>query len=76
MSGAPKHFFDTVYYPCLDHVADRPYGLWVDGNNDTVGATTSVEKVAAGMSITGAIDAAARERTYELGGTLAATLME
>ena len=37
MSGALKHFFDTVYYPSLDHVAGRPYGLWVHGNNDTVG---------------------------------------
>ena len=52
-----KHFFDTVYYPSLDHVSGRPYGLWVHGNNDTV-------------------DAAVRERAYELGGTLAATLMQ
>jgi hypothetical protein len=57
----------------------------VHGNNDTVGATTSVEKVATGLSlvkaadvleITGPIDARIRERAYELGGTLAATLME
>ena len=84
MSGALKHFFDTVYYPSLDHVAGRPYGLWVHGNNDTVGARTAVEKVATGLSlakaadvleITGAIDAGVRERAYELGGTLAATLM-
>jgi multimeric flavodoxin WrbA len=85
MSGALKHFFDTVYYPSLDHVAGRPYGLWVHGNNDTVGAATAVEKVATGLSLTkaadvleavGGIDAAMRERAYELGGTLAATLME
>jgi multimeric flavodoxin WrbA len=85
MSGALKHFFGTVYYASLDHVAGRPYGLWVHGNNDTVGATTAVEKVATGLSlakavdvleITGAIDAGVRERAYELGGTLAATLME
>ena len=85
MSGALKHFFDTVYYPSLDHVAGRPYGLWVHGNNDTVGAATAVEKVATGLSlvkaadvleITGAVDARARERAYELGGTLAATVME
>jgi len=23
LSGATKHFFDTVYYPSLDHVAGR-----------------------------------------------------
>ena len=82
-SGALKHFFDTVYYPSLDHVAGCPYSLWVHGNNDAVGATTAVEKVATGLSlakaadaleITGAIDAGVRERAYELGGTLAATL--
>ncbi|HEX4395377.1 MAG TPA: NAD(P)H-dependent oxidoreductase [Mycobacterium sp.] len=85
MSGALKHFFDTVYYPTLDHVAGRPYGVWVHGNNDTVGAVSSVEKVATGLSlakaadaleITGVIGAGARERAYQLGGTLAATLME
>ena len=85
MSGALKHFFDTVYYPVLDYVAGRPYGLWVHGNNDTVGAAKAVEKVATGLSlakaadvleITGAIDAKVRERAYELGGTLAAMLME
>jgi multimeric flavodoxin WrbA len=84
MSGALKHFFDTVYYPSLDHVAGRPYGLWVHGNNDTVGAVNAVEKLATGLAltkaadavqITGALDAAVRQRAYELGGTLAATLM-
>ena len=29
------HFFGTVYCPSLDHIAGRPYGLFVDGNNDT-----------------------------------------
>ncbi len=85
MSGALKHFFDTVYYPSLDHVAGRPYGLWVHGNNDTVGAANAVDKVATGLAlnkaadvleVVGAIDAGVRERAYELGGTLAATLME
>lgn len=85
MSGALKHFFDTVYYPSLDHVAGRPYGLWVHGNNDTVGAINAVEKLATGLAlakaadaleVTGAIDAGVRERAYELGGTLAATLMD
>lgn len=84
MSGALKHFFDTVYYPILDHVADRPYGLWVHGNNDTAGAVSAVERLATGLSltkaadvveITGGVDAAARASAYELGGTLAATLM-
>jgi multimeric flavodoxin WrbA len=85
MSGALKHFFDTVYYPSLDYVAGRPYGLWVHGNNDTVGAVNAVEKLATGLALTkaadvleviGTVDARARERAYELGGTLAAVLMD
>lgn len=85
MSGALKHFFDTVYYPSLDHVAGRPYGLWVHGNNDTVGAASAVDKIVTGLAlvkaadvleVTGAVDGSVRERAYELGGTLAATLME
>ncbi|KUH98662.1 flavodoxin [Mycolicibacterium acapulense] len=85
MSGALKHFFDTVYYPSLDHVGGRPYGVWVHGNNDTVGAVNAVDKLATGLALTraadalevvGGVDAGMRERAYELGGTLAATLME
>ncbi|MFN6554177.1 flavodoxin family protein [Mycolicibacterium septicum] len=85
MSGALKHFFDTVYYPSLDHVAGRPYGLWVHGNNDTVGAASAVDKIVTGLAlvkaadvleVTGVVDGSVRERAYELGGTLAATLME
>ena len=51
-ANALKHFFDTVYYPSLDHVAGRPYGLWVHGNNDTVGAASAVEKLATGLALT------------------------
>ncbi len=85
MSGALKHFFDTVYYPALDYVAGRPYGLWVHGNNDTAGAVTAVEKIATGLGlaksaealqITGGVDAAVRRSAYELGATMAAVLME
>jgi hypothetical protein len=80
-----KHFFDTVYYPSLDHVAGRPYGLWVHGNDDTVGAAAAVQKLATGLSlakvadvleVAGPVDSGVRERAYELGGTLAATLMQ
>jgi hypothetical protein len=69
----------------LDQVAGRPYGLWGHGNNDTVGAANAVDKVATGLALNkaadvleviGTIDAGVRERAYELGGTLAATLME
>lgn len=85
MSGALKHFFDQVYYPCLDATVRRPYGLWVHGNNDTTGAVRAVESIATGMSwrrayppveVIGAVDRAALDACRELGGTLAATLAE
>ncbi|TXI36101.1 MAG: flavodoxin family protein [Mycobacterium sp.] len=85
MSGALKYFFDAVYYPVLDYVCDRPYGLWVHGNDDTTGAVSSVQRIATGMGlavaatpleVAGGLDADVRGRAYELGGTLAAHLMK
>lgn len=83
MSGALKHFFDTTYYPCLDAIAGRPYGMWVHGNNDTTGAVTAISKIVTGWALeqvsaaveVTAVDKSARDSCYELGGTLAATLM-
>ncbi|WP_211325152.1 flavodoxin family protein [Williamsia limnetica] len=82
MSGALKHFFDTVYYPVLGSVTGRPYGLWVHGNNDTAGAITSIQKLATGLELEAAaapleiteLSGRAREACYELGAVLAATL--
>src|SRR5690349_21015812 len=42
ISGALKHFFDQIYYPCLDATRRRPYGLYVHGNSDTTGAVRAV----------------------------------
>ncbi|SHM97378.1 flavodoxin family protein [Cryptosporangium aurantiacum] len=83
MSGALKHFFDQIYYPCLDAKAGTPFGVWVHGNNDTSGALRGIEtittglgwqQVAAPVTITGAPDKAAREACWELGATVAASL--
>jgi multimeric flavodoxin WrbA len=49
MSGALKHFFDQVYYPCLTATVGRPFGLWVHGNNDTTGAIKAVEVITTGL---------------------------
>jgi len=49
MSGALKHFFDQIYYPCLDATVRRPYGLYVHGNSDTTGAVRAVEAIAQGL---------------------------
>ncbi len=49
ISGALKHFFDQIYYPCLDATTGRPYGLYVHGNNDTGGAVKAVEVITTGL---------------------------
>ncbi|GGC60336.1 flavodoxin family protein [Hoyosella rhizosphaerae] len=85
MSGALKHFFDTVYYPSIDDVAGRPFGAWVHGNQDTVGAVKSIEKITTGLALSlvakplefyGTPDSSMREQCYELGATLAVTISE
>jgi len=84
MSGALKHFFDCVYYPCLEATIGRPYALYVHGGSDTTGAVRSVETIATGLkwkrlrepvTVTGAADVAAREACWELGASTAASLM-
>lgn len=84
MSGALKHFFDTVYYPCLDATARRPYGLWVHGNDDVAGAVRAVRAIAGGLGwtqvaqpleVAGPVDATVREACQELGATVAAALL-
>ncbi|MBL8774448.1 MAG: flavodoxin family protein [Acidimicrobiales bacterium] len=83
MSGALKHFFDLVYYPCLDATGGRPYGLYVHGNDDTSGAVRAVATITAGLGwklaqpvleVTGSPDAAALDAAWELGASLAALL--
>ncbi|TDV41477.1 flavodoxin family protein [Actinophytocola oryzae] len=84
MSGALKVFFDQIYYPCLDATRGRPYGLYVHGNNDTVGATRGIESITTGLgwkkaadvvSVTGDPSAPATRACWELGATVAASLM-
>ncbi|MGW2211863.1 flavodoxin family protein [Streptomyces sp. NPDC001781] len=83
MSGALKHFFDQIYYPCLDDTRGRPFGYWVHGGNDVTGAVRSVETVATGLgwrraaepvTVTGAPGKADTEACWELGAVLAAGL--
>lgn len=83
MSGALKHFFDTVYYPALTAKTGMPYGLWVHGNDDTTGAIRAVEAIAKGMgwkpalppvSAIGSPSKADTEACWNLGATVAARL--
>ncbi|GAA4974787.1 multimeric flavodoxin WrbA [Nonomuraea thailandensis] len=83
MSGALKHFFDTVYYPCLEETRRLPYGLYVHGNSDATGAVRAVESITTGLgwqrahppvAVTGAPGKDDLAACWELGATLAATI--
>jgi NAD(P)H-dependent FMN reductase len=84
MSGALKHFFDQVYYPCLLAKPRAPYGLYVHGASDTTGAVRSVTSIAAGLGwaevITpvvalGPVGKDTERQCHELGATVAANLL-
>ena len=49
ISGALKHFFDQIYYPCLEATIGRPFGVYVHGNSDTTGALRAVETITTGL---------------------------
>ena len=83
ISGALKHYFDAVYYPCLEATRGRPFAAYVHGNLDSGGAVRAIETITTGLqwravapvlTVTGAPDRAARDGVRDLAATLAATL--
>jgi multimeric flavodoxin WrbA len=96
MSGALKHFFDSTFLavggqldglPAADapSTAGRPFGLYVHGRYDTVGAIRSVLSIVGGLGwrqasdvleVMGDVDDSHLQAAYDLGGTLAALLAE
>lgn len=84
LSGALKHFFDTIYYPCLIAKTGAPYGLYVHGNNDTEGAVRAAESIAKGLgwrrvhdpvTVIGAPVKTDVEAVWDLAATVAASLL-
>jgi flavorubredoxin len=84
MSGALKHFFDQVYYPCREQRAGSPYGVFVHGNLDLTGCLRALRTCTTGMRWEQAYDDVTvlgeptpedLTRCWELGATLAARLM-
>ena len=83
ISGAMKHFFDQIYYPCLDATKRRPYGLYVHGNSDTTGATRAIDMITTGLqwrraqdpvTVLGEPGRQALDACWELGATVSALL--
>lgn len=84
ISGALKHFFDTVYDAVRETTAQRPFSYWIHGGYDTTGAERAMESITTGLQwrlaaeplvFTGAVTEHHLERAYELGGTLGAVLL-
>jgi NAD(P)H-dependent FMN reductase len=99
MSGALKHFFDTIFLEAGGALSDdgsasgtpaggsgkKPYGLFVHGRYDTTGAVRSVQTIVGALpwrqaapvlEVLGDPDDQQLATAYELGGTLAALLIE
>jgi multimeric flavodoxin WrbA len=83
MSGALKHFFDTVYYPCLGETTGRPVGMYLHGNSDTDGAKLGITRIITGLGwkeshrpvqVIGEPARADLDACWDLGATLAALL--
>jgi NAD(P)H-dependent FMN reductase len=83
MSGALKHFFDQIYYPCLEDTVGRPFGFYLHGNSDTAGAARAIETITTGLqwklaqrpvTVVGDPTKDDREACWELGAAMAASL--
>ncbi len=83
MSGALKHFFDTIYYPCLEATQRRPWALYVHGNNDVDGAVRDIDRIVTGLGwrsvaapvrVIGSPQQADLDACWELGATVAASV--
>lgn len=84
ISGALKHFFDSVYDDVREPTAKRPFSYWIRGGYDTTGAERAMESITTGLQwtlaapplvFTGDVDPHLDTAT-ELGATMAALLME
>jgi multimeric flavodoxin WrbA len=83
MSGALKHFFDLIYYPCLEETVRAPFGVYIHGNSDTAGALRGITTITTGLkwraigepvTIVGEPSAEDLEACWNLGATVAAEL--
>jgi multimeric flavodoxin WrbA len=84
ISGALKHAFDVSYYQLLDATRGRPFGLYLHGNEGTEGAERAVDSITTGLGwsrvaetvvVSGSLSKADTEACWELGATVAASLM-
>ncbi|HVA74245.1 MAG TPA: NAD(P)H-dependent oxidoreductase [Acidimicrobiales bacterium] len=49
ISGALKHFFDQIYYPCIGATRGRPFGVYLHSNSDAAGALRAITTITTGL---------------------------
>lgn len=85
VAGALKHFFDQIYYPCLEETARLPFGAFLHGNDDLTGGLRALEVITTGLrwrrvqpvvEVVGAPDAGGLDACRELGAAVAASLLD
>jgi multimeric flavodoxin WrbA len=85
LAGALKHFFDQIYYPCLEETVGRPFAAYLHGNDDLTGGRLALEKITAGLrwrrvqplvEVTGAPSSQDLSACWELGAATAAGLLD
>ncbi|MBV9721892.1 MAG: flavodoxin family protein [Mycobacterium sp.] len=84
LSGAMKHAFDCAYYQLLDSTRGRPFGVYLHGNEGTEGAERGLAAITTGLGwlqvaetvvVMGKPSKADLEACWNVGATVAATLM-
>ncbi|MCV7193431.1 flavodoxin family protein [Mycolicibacterium brumae] len=84
LSGAVKHAFDLSYYPLLDSGRGRRFGVWLHGNEGVEGAVRAIDGITAGLGwervvetvvVSGKPSKDDLEACWNLGATVAASLM-
>ena len=84
LSGAMKHAFDCAYYQLLDSTRGRPFGVYLHGNQGTEGAERGLAAITTGLGwlqvaetvvVMGKPSKADLEACWNVGATVAATLM-
>ncbi|SMY10662.1 NAD(P)H-dependent oxidoreductase [Brevibacterium jeotgali] len=85
ISGALKHFFDTVYDHVREQTAGRPFSYWIHGGYDTTGAEKAMEALTTGIGWklshdpvvwTGAVEDSHLEQVQEMTATVMASALE
>ncbi|GAB3299612.1 flavodoxin [Epidermidibacterium keratini] len=81
LAGAVKHYFDQIYYPCLEATRTLPFAAVLHSNQDAAGALRGLQAITTGLGwqqvaepliVNRDPDAAMTEQIQELASTVGA----